>query len=473
MQRNQTIATLELLREKERRQIENKLFYFKPYDWQKRFFAAGLNHRQRMLMAANRVGKTISACYETTVHLTGLYPGWWEGVRFNFPINAWAMGVSGEQIRDVLQKELFVGLTQDGFIGGGMVPLNLVGDITRSMTPKLAKDVKIKHITGGYSHLSFKSYSQGQHVLMGPSVDLALIDEEPTDTDIWPQVLTRTLDGNRKKGGHVILAFTPENGWTELVTQFKNDIKPGQYLQKATWDEAPHLDEEAKRELLDSYPSYQRDMRSKGDPLMGSGLVFLLSDERVEEPPLENIPRFWPRIIGIDFGWDHPTALVWVVYDPDNDIMHVTDCWREREKTPTDVAGIIHPKNHDWIPIAWPHDGLQHDKGSGQKLAKLYEEQSLNMLSERATFEDGSNGVEAGVFEMYERMSSGRLKVAKHLHQWFEEKRMYHRAKNQIVKLNDDLLCATRYAMMMLRHAETEPRPHNHYQDEMPKQDWY
>lgn len=90
-------------------------------------------------MAANRVGKTYSSCIELGYHLTGKYPDWWEGIRFNYPINAWALGVSGEQIRDVLQSELFGALERDGF-RGGLIGQSYIGEVTRSMTPKLAKD---------------------------------------------------------------------------------------------------------------------------------------------------------------------------------------------------------------------------------------------------------------------------------------------------------------------------------------------
>jgi hypothetical protein len=102
---------------------------------------------------------------------------------------------------------------------------------------------------------------------------------------------------------------------------------------------------------------------------------------------------------------------------------------------------------------------LQHDKGSGEQLAKQYRDQGLAMLDERATFEDGSNGVEAGVAEMFDRMQTGRWKVFAHLNDWFEEFRLYHRKDGLIVKVGDDLLSASRYAMMMRRHAVVQNKP--------------
>ncbi|MGL4395035.1 MAG: DNA packaging protein, partial [Hyphomicrobium sp.] len=111
----------------------------------------------------------------------------------------------------------------------------------------------------------------------------------------------------------------------------------------------------------------------------------------------------------------------------------------------------------DWIPVAWPHDGLQHDKGSGEQLAEQYRAQKLNMLTEKATHAEGGNGVEAGVMDMLERMETGRFKVFRGLNDWFEEFRLYHRLDGKIVKERDDLMSATRYGVMMLREAKTQP----------------
>jgi hypothetical protein len=107
--------------------------------------------------------------------------------------------------------------------------------------------------------------------------------------------------------------------------------------------------------------------------------------------------------------------------------------------------------------VSWPHDGLQHDKGSGIQIAEQYKAQGLAMLDERATFEDGSNGVEAGVMDILDRMKTGRFRVAKHLEDWWQEFRLYHRKSGQIVKERDDLMSATRYGVMMLRHARVKP----------------
>lgn len=40
---------------------------------------------------------------------------------------------------------------------------------------------------------------------------------------------------------------------------------------------------------------------------------------------------------------------------------------------------------------------------------------------------------EAGLMMMLDRMQTGRLKVAKHLHDWWEEFRLYHRKDGKVV----------------------------------------
>lgn len=149
---------------------------------------------------------------------------------------------------------------------------------------------------------------------------------------------------------------------------------------------------------------------------------------------------------------------MWIAHDRDTDTVHVYDCYRLSKETPI-VHGAAIKARGDWIPVAWPHDGLQHDKGSGEQIAKQYRGQGVKMLPERATFDDGSNGVEAGISEMLDRMKTGRLRVAAHLNEWWEEFRMYHRKDGLIVKEGDDLMSATRYAIMMLRYAKTKPKP--------------
>ena len=62
---------------------------------------------------------------------------------------------------------------------------------------------------------------------------------------------------------------------------------------------------------------------------MGSGRIFPIAEERVAIEH-RDIPPHWPRIGGMDFGWDHPFAAVELVWDRDTDTVYVTKAYRPR-----------------------------------------------------------------------------------------------------------------------------------------------
>lgn len=228
------------------------------------------------------------------------------------------------------------------------------------------------------------------------------------------------------------------------------------FCVSATWDDVPHLSEDAKKKLWDAIPPHMRDARTKGIPVLGSGRVFPVAEEELKVTPFA-IPAHWARINGLDFGYDHPFGAVSLAWDRDADVIYVTACYREREATPIIHTAAMKPWG-DWIPCAWPHDGHQHDKGSGLALAEQYRTHGLEMLPEHATHEAGGYGTEAGISDMLERMQTRRWRVFAHLSEWFDEFRIYHRDKGLIVKERDDLMSASRIACMSLRHAITAPK---------------
>nr|BAR33231.1 terminase large subunit [uncultured Mediterranean phage uvMED] len=444
-QKRKAAALAEAIEIVKKDKLENRLKYFKPYDWQKKFYKAGLKNKQRMLMAANRVGKTACQAAEVAYHLTGRYPDWWEGVRFDRPAKIWCLGVSGEQLRDVIVKDLFGTYTGEGkFDSTGVINQKDVYQVTMAMgTPRLPRDVAVHHVKGNTSSVSFKSYTQGQHVLMGSSQDYIWIDEEPTDPTIYSQCITRTLTGNDGKGGYMALTMTPENGMTELVTGFMDTPEEGQYLLNVTWEDAEHLDEEAKAQILSAIPEYQRDMRSKGIPILGEGMIFPIAEEAIKCKPFA-IPPHYKKLAAVDFGITHPTACVWTAYNPDSDTIYVYDIYRVKGEIPA-VHGSAIVGRGKTIPVIYPHDGDNTGIGTGEPLAQMYMNAGVNMIG-RFTNPDGNNHVEPGLMEMLERFRTGRLKVFDNLDPWYEEYRRYHRKDGKIHKKNDDLMDATRYA---------------------------
>lgn len=437
----------------------NKLADYKPYSKQREFHDAGADEgvRERLLIAGNQLGKTYSGSFEAAIHLTGLYPDWWDGVRFEAPTAGWAASVTNQGTRDTVQRLL---LGRPGEWGTGAIPKSCLLEVKRATggVADSVDSITVRHITGGISRLMFKTYDQGRERWQGDTLNFVWFDEEPP-LDIYTEGLTRT----NATQGVVWITFTPLLGMSEVVRRFLTEKTPGTKVVTMTINDAEHYTPEQRAAIIASYPAHEREARSKGIPTLGSGRIFPVSEEVIREHALQ-IPPHWPRICGMDFGWDHPTAAAWIAWDRDTDTVHVYDAYRVKEATPLIHAATIKAKG-EWIPVAWPHDGLQHDKGSGQALADQYRKQGLKMLPDKATHPpqpgepegSGGNGVEAGLMDMLDRMQTGRFKVAAHLSDWWEEFRLYHRKDGKIVKENDDLLSATRYALMMIRFAKTRP----------------
>lgn len=456
---------LQVLTEIERDQLlrtrSNRLSYYKPYLKQLEFHRAGASARERLLMAANQVGKTLSGGAEYAMHLTGRYPSWWAGRVWHRPIVGWAAGLTIEKLKDGVQKWLFGRPNQ---IGTGMIPRDAIKDYTFRRGASDVIEVAYVQWGGGgdvqadVSMVTQKSYDQGSMAFSSDAIDLGWCDEEP-ELEVYTEFLTRT----NTTGGSLFMTFTPLLGMSRTVMRFVVEKPPGTHVTRMALEDAAHYTDEEREKIRLSYPEHERDARTKGDPQLGSGRIFPIPDEMVQVTPIASPPPIWKRIAGIDFGYDHPTAIVWAYYDADTDIIYIYDCYRQsRGLVPIHAAAIL--ARGAWIPMAWPRDGL-NETAVGPQLSKQYRDLGVNMLQQHAQYEVvpgdsrdnprlSKTSREAGLADMLTRMQTGRLKVYPHLSDWFEEFRLYHRQEGKVVELNDDLMSATRYLVMSLRFAE-------------------
>lgn len=193
------------------------------------FFSSGAIFPERAAICANRVGKTLGmGGYETALHLTGRYPKWWVGRMFKHPIDAWVAGKTNESTRDIVQMTL-VGKEQaegvrKGVTGLGLIPKKYLGLPTwKQGVQGLVDTIPVRHVSGGYSSLGFKSYQQGRGSFEGTARHLIWLDEEP-DAGIYDECLIRTATTK----GIMLCTFTPLEGMSEVVLQFlPSDMRPG------------------------------------------------------------------------------------------------------------------------------------------------------------------------------------------------------------------------------------------------------
>lgn len=442
-----------LAEELQRRIERTKLSRYKPYRKQLEFHLAGATYRERLFMAGNQLGKTLAGAAEVSMHLTGQYPPWWNGRRFDHPVSWMAGSESSELTRGGVQRLMLGSPSDESAWGTGMLPGAAIVDWSRRQGVADAVDtIVVKHVSGGNSTLALKSYDQGRTKWQADTVHGVWFDEEPP-LPVYTEGLTRTNATN----GMVMLTFTPLFGMSHVVMLFLGkDKTKDRNVTMMTIDDAEHYSTEERDRIKASYPAHEREARANGVPILGSGRIFAIEEASFMVDQIRPEP-FWVAIGALDFGWDHPFAAVKLWWDRDNDVVYVANAFTAKEQTPIQHAGALKPWGA-WLPWAWPHDGLQHDKGSGEQLSAQYRTHGLAMMQNRATFDDGTNGVEAGLMMMLDRFNTGRLKVSRHLEEWFAEFRLYHRKDGKVVKEHDNLMDATRYGLMMLRYAVVEPQ---------------
>lgn len=429
----------------QRRRTKRKLRDYRPYKKQRQFHALGATKRERLLRAGNQLGKSYSGAAEMAMHLTGLYPDWWEGRRFAKPVRAWAGGKDSVSVRDSLTTLLLgpVGDRPTGFIP----PDTIIGTVAARGIPNGVDTVTVRHVSGGVSTLAFKSYDQGRERWQAATLDLVWLDEEANE-DIYLEALSRT----NATGGMLYMTFTPLLGMSTVVRRFLMETSEDRSDTNMTIEDAEHIPEAERRKIIAGYPAHERDARTKGIPSLGSGRIFPVDENTIKVPAFP-IPAHWALIGALDFGWDHPTAAARLAWDRDTDTVYVTHVYKLREAVPAVHIAALRAWGAD-MPWAWPHDGLQHDKGAGIQIAEQYRRGGLKMMAERAQYAgERGNSVEAGIMDMLERMETDRLKVFDHLGDFFEEFRLYHRKDGKVVKEFDDVLSAVRYGLMSLRFA--------------------
>lgn len=217
------------------------------------------------------------------------------------------------------------------------------------------------------------------------------------------------------------------------------EISPSKYTVFAGWDDVPHLDTDAKRELLASTPPHLRDARSKGIPSLGAGAIYPVPESEITCDPFQ-IPDHWPRAYGMDVGWNR-TAAAWGAWDRTTDTIYLFSEHYKGQAEPSIHATSIKARGA-WIPGVIDPAARGRAQKDGESLMDNYKD--LGLLIRKA-----DNSREAGIYAVWERLSTGRLKVFRTMQNWLAEYRIYRRdEKGHIIKENDHIMDATRYLVM-------------------------
>ena len=212
-------------------------------------------------------------------------------------------------------------------------------------------------------------------------------------------------------------------------------------LVNCGWDDVPHLTEEMKQSMESGMLPHLKEARRNGRPILGSGAIYPIPEEDIVYSGIE-MDKYWRVGCGFDVGWKK-NAAVWGAYNSANDTIYLTDEYYRGYAEPAVHAQALLARGKK-IPTMI--DTAAHASGQfdGKVLFTSYQDLGLHLIN-------ANKAVDAGLLEVYQRLSSGRLKVHKNLMNWWSEFRIYRRDdKGAIVKKNDHLMDATRYLVMGL-----------------------
>lgn len=450
----------------------NQLRYFRPFEHQKRFFVTTTDRRG--ILAANRIGKTVSTCYETALHLTGLYPDWWQGKRFDKPITAMVAGESWGQVALVLQAELLgasdVKLKEQ--LGTGAIPRDCIRFETMRSDGANAMGVEIKHTSGANSYLLFANYTQEVRQMQGFKLNLAVFDEQPPD-DFFSEIVTRTATTQ----GQVLCSFTPLKGLNGLVSKFWNREEGYDFIRVA-WSDVPEYDPWGEPFLLQStrdqlerdYLPHEREARIAGKPIMGQGAVFQIRSWPTYQTGQYNF-RDMPgleRIIALDLGLVNDRTVISLMY------------WHPQEReawlhTQITVKGIEEANPTNYInhlmrpevfgtPIVLPPDAGTAGRYTMSSLSirELFEQYGLNVYAKPIMNPpDGegrvTNHKSFGINVMRQMLEAGTLHVNENCQDFLREAQNYYVDPQGRFSDPDDTIDSARYALLGCLNGICEP----------------
>lgn len=418
--------------------------------------------KECMLTGANQAGKSTALMMKFTYHMTGLYPSWYTGIRFDKPVTAALGGETAQSTRDLLVNRL-LGPPEDR--GAGYFPMGTFDpseDITR-MTGGVANQVdyfRVKHHDkygnfDGYSKAYVFSYSTGWRRLQGYSLDLVAIDEEP-EMMVYEELSART----NATGGHVDIAMTPLRGETELYLMFEDPEQEIKELINYDITRATHMDEGQREHLLKKYENNPlAEARLYGRPVASQGLIYNIPQHLLMTEDFQ-VPDNFNQIIGIDLAhtvgkW----SAVKMGTDRNSGITYVIQDFKAEDITVADFASRLLGMGGGSIPVAWPHDAMRQTS-SGTVVSQL-RDFGVNVLPEAAHMVDKMTGTKSrAVMTIIETaldmMSQGMLTfMARGTQELMQEMRRYRHKEGKIVPRQEDhCIDAMHKALMMLHLAK-------------------
>ena len=457
--------------------------FYRPYPVFQDFHRIGNKASIRLLLAANRIGKTYSCLAEFAMHATATYPDDWEGYKYTKKnLTLWAGGISGVEADDIVERL---------FEGDGDDAPPLIHESLLIYQNKKTRYYKVTRANGGIANIRIKTYGVGEKknkhsTWKARHVDCIFLDEEPT-MSVFMECCIRITNIKSKDHGMIMIAATCTQ-FSEFVLRFtqrvdrivkkvgdreiveekqvnicEGEICDGRVYLLAGLDDAHHLTEDVKKRMISNMLPQEIEARTKGMPSIGSGMVYPVLEELITCEAFD-IPDHYARIIGMDFGWSDPTALIFGALDRDTGVLYITFEYSMSGKTPDSHLADLQTMNLAdslwWSPVMGDPAGQASSQKDGESLFNIYKEKGLNLRK-------ADNARSAGILTCLQMMLDGKLKIFKsRCPKLLNEIRTYaYDSKGRIVDGNDHLLDAMRYMIMGIGYAETKTYRRAHYEE--------
>jgi phage terminase large subunit-like protein len=362
----------------------------------------------RAIFGANRAGKSEAGAAEL-VQLCRDHPG----------VTVWATTVSYEALGQYVAEKIFKRLHP--------AEIEIVAWVNR-----LRNIPAVIRLKNG-SRIVFKSYDQGRERWQGASVYAVWLDEE-CNQEMFTEAMARTIDC----GGKIILTMTPLKGLTWAYTRiYQAPNQPGDDIRHwtITLFENKYIPDEERSRMFILYTADEMDRRMYGRFMMVEGAVWKEYNPTRHVITPFDIPESWPRLGGIDFGYEHPFVCLWAAKDPaDDTIYFYREYWKQGTLFMDHARYILAQEEHPIRVFVADHDA----QGCGE------------LESHGVVTQPAEKNVELGIQTVNRLFKQDKIKIFATLKQTLSECAQYHYrpGTEQPDKKQDDTQDTLRYIVM-------------------------
>ena len=443
-QADAAVTCIETLNDKKR---QGKLYNYVPQDHQVPVHAD--QHKIVDVRGGNRGGKSEACAFTMACHITGIYPDWWQGLKFREPFIYGVISISTEQMRKSAQVKL---MGEPHEIGTGYIPKDLIIDYAwRQGTNGCLDWVLVKHATGGICRIEFMVREQGSSKFQGFSWKVAWFDEQP-DVAVFVEVQMRLIDNK----GFIILSYYPKDEEPEILDML--DKMPSDYCSHYEFhmEDNKTLDPAEIEMHKKTMPLWMQESRLYGRSGAGEGRLFTFSRDDYVTDPFELEPM-WPRIGGMDVGMSHGTAALALALEYLNQDEPPT-IYVYKEYLRTGNLPEIHATAlRAWGDIEFKIDPHSHIRSftDGKRVFDLYREEDINISDADAS----PGSVMYSINLINQALAEKRLFVFSTCRDLIRQMGTYRMVKSKdgrvkVIEKQDDLVDCLRYAMMHISEAK-------------------